>query len=102
MQVAVQEMFFEVSASAEVQQVQLLFLQVVKVVCRIGVRLHDLPLKQLSKAELKHKRSYSVAHFLTFVDQCVNFNSFYKLRTKNFFRRQMFYYFWDAVLGGAY
>jgi len=53
--IAREEFLRKLAASSKINQIKLVFVCIVEVVGRIGVRLHEHPFKELAEAKLKHE-----------------------------------------------
>ena len=70
--VLTQEFCVKVTPSSEIKQIDSLLLLIVHVVRWIRITLHNLPLEELTEAQLEHEASDSVSDLLAFLHECVN------------------------------
>jgi hypothetical protein len=84
LQVVFQKYVIEISPCSEVEQIEPSLFLVVEIVCWVWVGLHDLPLKQLPKAQFQHQCTNPVALLLACLNEHVDLDSFDKLSAENF------------------
>ena len=100
--IVTEELITEFSASSKIEQIELLLRLFVEIIGGIGVSLHHFPLEKLSKAKLKHQGADSVAHFLGFSHQSVNFDAIDEFSTENLLVTHMINDFGSIIFRWSY